>query len=127
MDMQGNTGLSALASQLLAEARLPVSSSTRRLLLQAAGALTRVTQAHSELPDFAATSWMPGEETLAPLIAAALDHAADANCMAYLVKVPETTPELLIALGERQQLIEILTLKSEPLPEARCANDGSGC
>lgn len=126
MDSQPADPVSDLISQLIAEARLPARPSTQRLLLRAAAAMARLDHKSLKQTDFADTSWMPGEETLQPLIAAALDHAADANCMSFLVKVPGTTPELLIAMGDKQHLVEILELKSARWPaDAGSANDAS--
>lgn len=58
--------------------------------------------------DFADTSFVPDQCAREALIEAALNHIDEVNAKAFLIPVPNTTPEIVVALGEPRELIDVL-------------------
>lgn len=82
---------------------------TRQVLRDAEAALVRQKNIKPSLVrDFADTSFVPGQCTREALIEAALNHIDEVNAKAFLIPVPNTTPEIVVALGEPRELIDVL-------------------
>jgi hypothetical protein len=90
-----------------------LDAGTAQLLRDAEAAIARLMAQQQPLsaagaPDFVDTSFIPGQETQEALVTAALDHRTATHSSAFLVSVPGTAPELVIALGDRETLIDLL-------------------
>jgi hypothetical protein len=55
----------------------------------------------------------PDPDTQAALIEAAMEHLGASGAGAFLVPVPGTNPQLFVALGTPQQLLQALGLLAE--------------
>ena len=57
---------------------------------------------------FSDSSFVPGEHTRGPLLAAALDHVQAIGGVAFMEPVPDTNPPLVLCMGEPLDIIGIL-------------------
>ena len=103
--------------QHLTETDLP--EATQQLLRDAAAALVQLApgprDVDAEVADPVST---PNDKTMEDLIEAALAHADQAGSLAFFVPVKNTTPPLVVGLGERSELAALLSIST-------ALNDGS--
>jgi hypothetical protein len=90
-----------------------LDAGTAQLLRDAEAAIARLMVRQQPLaaagaPDFMDTSFIPGQETQEALVTAALDHSTATHTTAFLVPVPGTAPEVVVAFGDRETLIDLL-------------------
>lgn len=88
----------------LAAGHLP--EMTQQLLRDVEATLVRDPSRHGAALELARES--PKASNHDALIAAALDYAAEVDCDDFMLTLPNTTPELVIAFGEPLPIINVL-------------------